>query len=222
MGARLLIKITKIFFKGAGSLSDILQQESVKQIISKFFTGELLIDNSVLSDLPDEIKNKLKSLIGQSFDDVVTLRDALLNFLSPDEVDKYHLIICQKAAIVSTPDFTSILSISGHVIELIQGIVDKVDPDEFDGLISEMINHSVIRYRPEKADEFKHWINKNNDYAFDEFFAGRYHEMIELFVYLVLFNYGESVVMLKKNQILAYFQPFLDKIMKPKTAESSK
>lgn len=219
IGARLLMRITKVFFKGAGSLSDVLQNEQVKSIIESFFTDSLVINDLVLEDLPPDIKAKLQPLKGQTLEDIDVVHEALLKHLSKSETKEYYPQICKKAAFSSTPEFSQILSISGHLIQLIGDIVNNVDPDEFDGLLSELINKSVIRYRPAKEEEYKKWLNNNNDYAFDDHFAGRYNEMIELFVYLILFNYAESLIMLKKNQILSYLNTWMEKL-KPKEEQT--
>ena len=220
-GARLLIQIIKVFFTGAGSLSNILQDERVKKIIETFFTNSLLISDLVMEDLPADVKNKLQPLKGQTLTDVGAIKEALSLHLSKDEVEKYYLPICKKAAFSSTPEFSEILSITGHLLEFIKEVVHTLDPDEFDSLLSNLINKSIIRYRPEKEEKYKKWLNANGDFAFDDHFAGRYNEMLELFVYLILFNYAESLIMLKKNQILSWLNTYLEKL-KPKEEEEIK
>lgn len=215
IGAGLFAQISKLFFSGAGAVGDLLQDDRVKELFQKFFTSSLVISDVVLEDLPPQIKAKLQPLKGEKYPGVAEIIDALSENLSKEEVEKYYGVIAEKAAVSSNPDFSSILSVAGHLLELLKSVLHKIDPEEFAYLLASLINNSVIRYRPEGEEKFRRWINKENNYAFDDHFAGRYGELLELFVYLALFNYADSVIMLKKNQISTYIKPYLD-MLKPK------
>lgn len=210
-GARILLQLTRLIMKGAGSISDLLQNENVKKIIKSFFTDELKLSPDVLAILPPEIEKKLMPLLDKVYPSSQELKTALSQYLSAQELDKYYLKIVPKAALSSTPEFSTILSASGHLLILIRDIIITIDLDEFDDLFSGLINRSVIRYQPAGQEKFIKW-QTTEGYAFDDCFAGNYNQMLELFVYLALFNYAESIIMLKKNQILSYLQPYLKKL----------
>lgn len=211
-GARILLKILKVFFNGAESFADLLENTHVKEIIETFFTTSLVINDIVFEDLPASVKQKLKSVSGQTFPDVESLHEGLKPLLSEVELEKYYLQISRKAAFTSTPEFSQILSMTGHVLTLLKDIIHRIDEDDLDDLLTGLINNSVIRYTPASEEKTTKWLNAENNYAFDNQFAGNYNEMLELFVYLVLFNYAESFIMLKKNQILEWLKPWLDKL----------
>ena len=222
IGAGLFAQISKLFFSGAGAVGDLLQDNQVKEVFQKFFTSSLAIGDVVLEDLPPKIKQKLQPLKDKVFEGVAEIIEALSKHLSKEETEKYYGVIAEKAAVSSNPDFSSILSLAGHLLELLKGIIHKIDPEELSHLLGSLINNSVIRYRPEGEKEFKTWINRENNYMFDDHFSGRYGEMLELFVYLALWNYADSIIMLKKNQILTHLQPYLDMIKpKPETPNSN-
>lgn len=209
-GNRLMIRLTKLITSGAGALKDLLENPLVKKIIEEYFTESLIINEMVLSALPEDMSLKIKSLSGQTFKDVVELKKALDKHLSPDEVQKHHLRICQLSAQTGTPEFKDLISISGYFLALFQGIIDKVDPEEYDAIVADMINLSVQRYKPEGQEKAIQWYNSAGQfYEFDDHFAGNYHEMMELFVYLVLFNYAESLKLVKKNRIPDYLRTYL-------------
>ena len=220
LGTRLMVRLVKLSFKGAGSLSEILKNEQVKEIVQKFFSNAIIISDVVLDDLPPDIKAKLQPLKGMALDNIEEIELALSEYLSKDEAKKYSLQICKRGASSSTPEFSEILSFSGHLLQLIRDIILTVDPDEFDDLLSTIVNKSILRYRPANEEEYRKWLNENGDYAFDDHFSGNYNEMLELFVYLVLFNYAESFILLKKNRILSYLNIYLEKL-KPKEETKS-
>ncbi len=220
VGTRLMIRLVKLFSKGAGSLSDILQNEQVKEIVQKFFTNEIIINDLVLEVLPSDIKAKLQLIKGAELPNIEAVIVTFSKYMSEDEAKKYALQVCQTSASSSTPEFSEILSFSGHLLQLLRDIILTVDPDEFDDILFNLINPSILRYRPANQDEFRKWLNDNGDYAFDEHFSGNYNEMLELFVYLILFNYAESFILLKKNRILSYLNIYLKK-MNPKKETKS-
>lgn len=220
IGARILMRLLKIFSSGANSLGELLQQPAVIQMLSMYMATNLVINDSVMDDLPSNIKTKLHDLKGQEFTDTGGLEAVLADVLEEQEYIVYSQTIIEKAAGDSAPDLSTIVGLSGQLLKLLNEIIHNIDADEFDGLLNDIINRSVIRYRLEGSEKFQPWKNVNNDYAFDEFFAGNYHAMLELFAYLVLFNYGESLIMLKKNQILEWTAPFLDKLKKQPVTDS--
>jgi len=218
-GARIGARLAKIFFSGAGAVGDIMQDERVKELIGQFFKSSLKITDAVFEDLPPQIRTKLESLKNKEYSDTIELREELSELLSEDERDKYAEIIALKAITGSNNDFSTIISGLGKFVELLKNMIHEVNPDEFEAILSDMINKSVIRYRPQGNEKFEPWINREQNYAFDDHFAGRYGEMLELFVYLALWNYAESLIMLKKNQISTYLQPYLGMLKPEETPE---
>jgi len=223
-GAVTLVRILRLFFSGAGSLGEILQRPEIKKLISGLSSSKFVFDNIVLSQLPDEIGIKLTGIKDQVYQNVAEVREALTPLLSSEEFEQYYAFICIIAPQAKDAAFVQI-SLFSHVLQLVSDIIMKIDEIEFERLLFDLINNSMIRYRVAGKEEYIKWLTESGLSVFDEHFAGRYNEMLELFVYLIIFNYGESLIMLKKNQISTHLQPILDKIMpKPpaKTNASSK
>ena len=219
-GAITLVRILRLFFSGAGSLGEILQRPEVQELMSGMFANQFVISEAVLSQLPAEISVKLTNIKDQVYQNVGAVREALQPLLSPEEFEHCYMFVCQKAA-QPKDEAASMISVSSYALQLLYDIIDKIDEEKFERLLSDLINNSVIRYHVTGTEEHRKWLTESGIPVFDEHFAGRYNEMIELFVYLIIFNYAESLIMLKKNQILTHLRPILDKIMPEKPVQTN-
>jgi len=220
-GSLLLLKLSRLIFAGAGSLGELLEKPEVKKLIDSFFSNDFIITDEVLALLPSDVSPKLLQLKGQVFSGTDDLKAELETLLSADEMSQHFVMISMKSA-VGKDSSDSIVSISSQLLQLVRDIMINMDEDIFTSLLSNMINESVLRCRGVGKEKWDLWLHPTAQiYIFDDHFAGRYNAMLELFVFLLIFNYAESFLMLKKNQISKFLRPILDKLMLKVGAETA-
>jgi hypothetical protein len=195
-----LLKLSRLVFSGANSLSEILQRPEIQELFGNLSSNNFEITEELLAKLSPSIAEKLQSLKNQAYLSMDLFQNALLTM----------------QAAIPKDEGNANISISSHILKFVSSLMLDLDAEALSIYIEEMINSSVQRYSYHRSGEGM-WVNWKHEsegiYAFDNHFAGRYNEMLELFVYLLIFNYAESFLMIKKNQIMNDLRPILDKLI---------
>lgn len=207
-----LLKLSRLVFSGANSLSEILQRPEVQELFGNISSNNFEITEELLAKLSPNIAEKLQGLKDQAYLSIGLFQNALLSALSDEEFAQFSVILTMQAA-VAKDEGNANISMSGHILKFVSNLILDLDAEALSAYIEEMINSSAQRYR-EGEGQWIDWKHESERiYAFDNHFAGRYNEMLELFVYLLIFNYAESFLMIKKNQIMNDLRPILDKLI---------
>jgi hypothetical protein len=218
-----LLKLSRLVFSGANSLSEILQRPEVQKLFGNLSSNNFEITEKLLAKLSPNIAEKLQGLKNQVYLSIDLFQSALLSALSDEEFSQFSVMLTMQAA-VARDESNANISISSHILQFVSSLMLDLDAEALSLYIEQMINSSVQRYR-EGEGQWTSWKHEGEKiYAFDNHFAGRYNEMLELFVYLLIFNYAESVLMIKKNQIMNDLRPILDQLipkLDPSTDEST-
>lgn len=213
VGMRINLQLTKLVAGALEAISNIAEKNQIKKLIENYFGDELTVSAGKLTAaLPEPVAAKLADLDGQTYADAAEFGEALKNKLDADELKAHRAEIIKATAVDAIPDLSSLLSATHELGGLIKDVVMVLDEDQIMDLMEKLINGSVIRYTPETEGRSRDWIDDRGQTAFDEHFGGNYNELLELFVFLIIFNFAESYLALKKNKVLTYITPYLAKL----------
>lgn len=226
MQARLLKILTPIF--KAGSLS--VQKEFLVKAAKMFISGEMELDEEKLKCMiGEEDLEKLKDLFGakQTATELAMnlthrlenselvleiLQDAVKEVEASDSQDGENGMI--KTIMEGIPEFAELL------VDLMQSIDEEVLAD----FMEEIISCSVVRVTKPDNTEINFETGKKFDFGkLDALLAGKWHELLELTIFICLYNFAVPIFLLvKKNQIASWWTDFIGTKIQKEKEESEK